>query len=65
MVLPAPLQLNFAPIQSDYWWTLERGIDNPNMDSSPYQSDCTDHFTTAQEKRSIFRTLRGVYFFPK
>ena len=35
-------------------------IDNPNRDSSPYRSDCTDHFRTAQSRTIDFSDTTGL-----
>ena len=39
-------------------------IDNPNMDTSPYRSDCTDHFRTAQDRTIDFSDTTG-YEWPR
>ena len=60
------LHLNSLHSSLDCWWTIERGIDRqPEMDTSPYRLDCTDHFRTAQDRtidfsdttRSLFRDV--------
>jgi hypothetical protein len=34
--------------------------DNPNMDTSPYRWDCTDHFRTAQDRTIDFSDTIGI-----
>ena len=38
----------------DPLFTTEFLSDNPNMDTSPYWSDCTDHFRTGQDRTIDF-----------
>jgi hypothetical protein len=40
------------------WNIGEVLMDNTNMDTSPYRSDCTNHVTTPRTGRSILGTLR-------
>jgi hypothetical protein len=50
-----PLHLNSLHAGRDCWWTIQRGIDRqPEMDTSPYRSDCTDHFGIAQHRTIDF-----------
>ena len=61
MFSPAPLHLNSLQSSRDCCWTIRRElIDNPNMRTSPYRSDRTDHITTAQDSTIDFSDTTGA-----
>jgi hypothetical protein len=61
MVSHGRLHLNSLHSSRDRWWNIEQGIDRqPEMDTSPYWSDCTDHFRTAQDRTIDFSDTTGL-----
>jgi hypothetical protein len=63
MVSHGPLHLNSLHSSRDCWWTVGPEIDRrPEMDTSPYRLDCTDHFRIAQDRTIDFSdsTDRGI-----
>ena len=46
-----PLRPNSLHSSRDSWWNIEQGIDRlPEIDTSPYRSDCADNFRRAQDR---------------
>jgi hypothetical protein len=57
MVFPAPSHLKSLQSSRDCCWTIQLGI--PNVGTSPYRSDRTDHITTAQDSTIDFSDITG------